>query len=77
MTLEELKEIFNKATVVPGPRGYPPTYTYYIPYGSGVVDTDKVDETLLESIESHFIFAGYTDQGEPIFTDPSFIKKAK
>ena len=69
MTLEELTEIFNKAEATAQPRGLPATYTYYIPYGSGIVDAGNY-EYLLEQLEG-LVFEGYAPDGSPIFAMPS------
>jgi hypothetical protein len=73
MTLEELKAIFAQAEATPGQRGGPGYYTYYIPNGSGVVDTDKVD-TILENV-SPFVHVGYFS-GSPVFVSPEEAKQS-
>jgi len=72
VTVEELQEIFSKATVIPGDRGSKPYYNFHVPFGGGSVDADKL-ESLLDSLEG-LIFAGYTENGDAMFAPPNPTK---
>jgi len=71
MTLEELREIFSKAEIIPVPQGEPPMYQFYTftskNRGASVVAPNGIDD-LLEPL-ANFKFHEYAPGGIPVFVE--------